>query len=330
MRILIVYFNYPQLSATYLEAEIRYFQRHGIDIEVWSECEPGAAYVPSCKVHRGTLSNAETDFQPDIVHFYWVKMAVKHLDSVLCPNITIRDHSFGLDAEDRSYLLSQLRVRAIFLFPHELMQGQSEKLHPLTVAYDSTRFPTASDAVKQTDMVVCCTAGLPKKSLETFIQTAALCPNHRFILAVATCTGHGETVQHCIDLNRRLGSPAEIRVDVPHTDIIPLMQSAGSYLCTQNSQKRGMPIAVAEALASGCYILIPQLPWLEAMIADHGVTYDGPSEAAKAILETSDWPSHKWKSLSINAAEYGFGRFSDQMVLPKVIQTWSAIIEKPQ
>ncbi len=330
MRILIVYFNYPQLSATYVEAEIRYFQRQGIDIEVWSECEPGAAYVPSCKVHRGTLSEAEAAFQPDIIHFYWVKMAVKHFESTSCAIVTVRDHSFGLDEREISYLLSQSRVRAIFLFPHEMVQAGSEKLVAVPVAYDSNRYPIANHVMKQNDMVVCCTAGLPKKSLETFFQTAALCPSHRFVLAVATCTGHSETIHACMDLNRRLGSPAEIRVDVPHADIVPLVLSAGSYLCTQSFQKRGMPIAVAEALASGCYILAPRLPWLNDMIADQGATYGDPSEAAEAIIETCRWSPQKWASVSASAAKYGFHRFSDQVVLPKVIQAWCAIIGSPQ
>lgn len=325
MRILIVYFNYPQLSATYVEAEIRYFQRQGIEVEVWSECDPGAAYPPSCFVHRGTLPEAEAAFKPDIVHFYWVKMALKYLDRISCLNVTIRDHSFGLSNEDKLYLLAETRVRAVFLFPHEMGLSESEKFIALPVAYDSDRFPVDNSSVKQSDLVVCCTAGLPKKNLETFIRTSVLCPNHRFVLAVATCTGHLDTVQHCVDLNRRLGSPVDLRVNVAHDETASLMRTAGVYLCTQDLQKRGMPIAVAEALASGCYTLVPELPWLCAMIGNHGHAYANASEAAESINETSNWSTEKWELLSESAARYSLNQFSDEKILPKVIHEWNAI-----
>lgn len=329
MRVLCAYFNYPQLSATYIEAEIQFLMRRGIEVEVWSETDPGSPYKPACRVHRGTLHDAEQSFQPDIVHFYWLKMLSQHLHDVSCPRITVRAHSFEIEPEHGSLLQRDPRVRALFLFPDQAAQLTSlDKIVTLPVAYDSQRFPAELSAAKQRDLVVCSTAGLPKKALEVFFETAALRRDLRFVLAVATCTGHVEMISQCIEMNNRLGRPVDLRIDVPHAEVVPLLREAGSYLCTQRADKRGMPIAIAEALASGCYLVVPRLPWLMGMIGNRGASYSSAAEAAVILGETQAWSREKWDQVASDASNYAHGRFSDETVLPQLLRTWEAILQE--
>ena len=328
MRVLFVYYNYPQLSATYVEAEIRFLQRHGVDVEVWAETDPGSPYEPSCRVHRGSLSEAERSFRPDIIHFYWLKMLTRHLAQVSCPRLTVRDHSFGIEREEIARFQLHSQVRTIFLFPHEAAQLASQKkIAALPVAYDSRRVPFGRSVNKRSDVVACCTAGLPKKALEVFFETAVLCPDLHFVLALATCTGNREIIERCIELNHRLGKPVDLRLDLPHAEVVPLLQEAGCYLCTQRADKRGMPIAIAEALASGCYLLVPHFPWLMDMIGGRGTTYQNAEEAAGRLSETRTWSPSKWHEVASDAASYAQARYSDEVVLPQLLKTWAAILQ---
>jgi hypothetical protein len=332
LRVLCAYYNYPQLSATYVEAEIQFLRRHGINVEVWSETEPGSAYTASCRVHRGSLREAELAFRPDVLHFYWVKMLAKYLDEILCPHITVRSHSFETEWPDAAALAKNHRVKAFFLFPHQIPNQSTDtivhnKIVPLSVAYDSVRFPFPSSFTKQRDLVVCCTAGLPKKTLEVFLEVATLCPELRFVLGIATCAGHEQTITSCLKKNDELGRPAEIHVDLPHQAIPPLLQQAGIYLCTQGAGKRGMPIAVAEALASGCHVLIPDLPWLKAMIGQLGDCYSNAADAAARLRTLSSWSGNDWAWQSQRAAHFAAATYADERVLPRLLAAWTTMLK---
>ncbi|MGZ3606875.1 MAG: glycosyltransferase [Syntrophales bacterium] len=321
-----VYFNYPQLSASYLEAEIRYFLTQGFDVQVWSETAPGSPYTASVYVHHGSLEDAEKEFCPDIIHFYWVKMAANYLPVVKCKFITARSHSFEVEINYLAALQNDYRVKAIFVFPHQFAEANSkEKLVPLSVAYDTNRFPRVRNINKQRDSIICCTAGLPAKSLEVFFDVACLCRELKFTLMVATCTGHEDLIEQYINLNQKLGNPVTLLADVPHREVVPALQNAGIYLCTQKAAKKGMPIAIAEALACGCYILVPELPWLGNMISEHGSVYESTDHVLELIRSVQEFPDNYWASISDRASDYAEKSFSDQAVLPKVLEIWAEL-----
>ena len=328
MRLLCVYYNYPQLSATYIEAEIQFLVRQGVEVAVWAETDPGSPYEASCRVYRGSLASAEQTYQPDIVHFYWLKMYFRHSECVTCPNITIRSHSFEIQSEDIAFLQQDPRIKGLFMFPHQTSRLPSlNKVIPLPVVYDSERFPPKPPLLKKTDLVVCCTGGLPKKALEVFFGAAALCQNIRFVLALATCSGHEKMVDWCVDMNREFDQPVNIQVDLPHNQVALLLREAAIYFCTQRVTKRGMPIAIAEALASGCYVLTPNFPWLAEMFGIYGTTYHDAIDSATHISECQKWTSSEWEKLSRGAVEYAFGKYADQIILPKRLKTWHEMLE---
>ena len=327
MKILLVYYNYPQLSATYVEAEIRYLISQGIEVEVWSQTDPGSSYVPSCIVHRGRLRDAEDAFRPDIVHYYWGKMAEKLLPETNCPVVTVRSHSFALEVDAARRLSANGRVKSIFMFPDQASRAVSlPNILTIPVAYDTSLFPPIDTTKKQSQRVICTTAGLPAKALEDLLETARLCPEFEFELVIATCEGNEHVIPKIQSLNAELGANVEILVDVPHAEIPILLQDASFYMCTQKEVKRGMPIAIAEALASGCFVFVPDFPWLEEMVGPFGCTYSDPADAAAQLKATQFWSSEKLSRVYKKAPDYAHERYGDVSVLPQMVECWKSLL----
>lgn len=326
MRVLLVYYNYPQLSATYIEAEIRYLIRKGCVVEVWSETDPGAPYSATCRVHRGRLNDAVRSFRPDVVHIYWLKMAEKLVDQIDCKNVTARSHSYLSEVEAADRLARNEKIKAIFLFPDQMRSvAGSEKFVELPVAYDSGRFRFPDTSHKEAGLVVGTTAGLPAKSIGDFFETARLCPDLNFILAVATCEGHVGLIEEIRGFDQSRYPNIELLVDVPHHEIPPLLERASAYLCTQKASKRGMPIAIAEALASGCFVMVPEFVWLTEMVEQYGAGYSSPAEAAQKLIE--QYMSGIQEAFVSGASKMANIKFSDNAVLPIMTGLWDLILE---
>lgn len=329
MKILLAYYNYPQLSATYTEAEIQFFQRQGLEVQVWSETTPGAAYTPSCKVHRGSLQEAERAFNPDIVHFYWIKMAEKYIDDTTCPIVTARSHSFESEGSLAAKMVAHERVKTLFVFPHQLAQARAngrKKIVSLPVAFSSRKFPLLEEPTGKRQSVVAATAGLPAKDLGVFFDIARLLPDLSFTMALATCEGHEQLPAQIHKINESLAAGVDLRVDVPHADIPFLLSKSGIYLCTQTPRKRGMPIAIAEALASGCFVLVPRYPWLCDMVGIHGIGYSDAEDAASTIRHIQSWTEDRWKQATAGASSFAHLRYSDESVLVSAIETWRSLV----
>lgn len=327
MKVLLVYYNYPQLSATYVEAEIQFFIDQGMEVEVWSEKDPGSPYPPTCRVHRGSLREAELSFKPDIVHYYWAKMAERLLDDTICPSVTVRCHSFPVEVDVTQRLIQCERIKAIFMFPDQVRQcGLHPKVVEIPVAYSSKTFQHLDAPAKNKAQVVCATAGLPNKSLEIFLEIACLCPEMDFRLTIATCEGNERFIPHIQEVNRKLGANVDISVDLPHAQIPDLLRPAAFYICTQRRAKKGMPIAVVEALASGCYVLVPDYPWLVEMLGDYGTGYSNPEDAA-AQLKSLRRSGHETLELTRRKAPgYAVNGYGDVNVLPPILEIWRSLV----
>lgn len=327
MKILIVYYNYPQLSATYVEAEIQFFIAQGMEVEVWCEKEPGSPYPPTCKVHRGSLCEAESSFRPDVVHYYWAKMAERLLDDTICPNVTVRCHSFPVEVEVVQRLIQHERIKAVFMFPDQARQcAFHPKVVEIPVAYSSGTFELHDAPAKNKDLVVCATAGLPNKSLETFLEIACLCPEMDFRLTIATCEANERVIPHIHEVNRQLGANVDISVDVPHAQIPALLRPAAFYICTQRRAKKGMPIAVVEALASGCYVLVPDYPWLVEMVGDYGAGYSNPEDAAGQLKSLRSSGHETLEETRKNAPGHAVSGYGDVNVLPPMLEVWRSLV----
>src|SRR5262249_49933237 len=116
-------------------------------------------------------------------------------------------------------------------------------------------------ARKDRKLVLRVSAGLPSEDLTTFMHTARLCPQHRFVLILGHCYQVESAVEQIIEQNRELGDPVEILVDLQHAERSALVRHAGIYMHTLGEREPfGMPVSIAEAMASGALLLLGDRP----------------------------------------------------------------------
>lgn len=325
LRVLYAMQHHPQLSETYVRTEINYMRRRGVHIEAWTRSDPTVPYQDDMTVHRGTLAEAIERARPHVVHCHML-----HIAQICAPDVaqaglsmTVRAHSFEFTPERSRLVNQEPAVRAVFMFPHYLPQctpGLS-KVRPMNACFNvDLHYPEPKDR----GMVF--RTGLTKlsKNLEAFMRTALLCPNHRFMAAI--CSGGGndaDRVKETLDLNRSLGCPVDIRVQILNEEAAALTRKAGVYLHTYSTlEPYGMPISIAEAMASGSYVLGWHCPASAAYIGDAGTTYRTVEEAAELIRATESWTDEQWRQAEFRSIDRAFWYFSDVMVLDPMLDEW--------
>src|SRR5262249_3459125 len=267
-RVLYALWQYPQLSETYIESEIRCMLRWGAHVEVWREMQPTTPHPTSVPIHDGPLADVVRRVRPDVVHVHWLGFATKlaALPGPLGVPVSVTLHGFDTSPQACRAILDQPWILAVHAFPHHLdLVGRSDaRLRAVPAAFDTTLF-RPSDS-KDRRLVVRAGSALPSKDLGLFFELANRLPDYRFVLAAVTCTLEERHAEAYREMHRQMNSRCELMFDVQHEDIGPLMQQAGIYLHTANPPGSdrgtpiGMPVSIAEAMATGAYILVRDLP----------------------------------------------------------------------
>lgn len=338
LRVLLAEWHHPQLTETYIAAMISGLVRLGADVEVWSETDVAAPYPSPIPVRRGTLSAAIEAFGPDLVVTHWL---TKGLDlrpvvrSHGLPHVVVA-HGFEYRPELVADLLQDPDV-VVHTFPH--LVDPSWATHPrvaLTVTcFDDTRFtPSAS---KDRRLVVRTSAGLLTKDLDTFLIAASLCPDHRFVLVLGHALLVEERTEIVIERARELGSPAEIRVDVPHDEVAALVSGAGIYLHTHGTEHPvTMPMSIAEAMATGCWVLGRDLPGMADYIGRAGQLYAGDTSAQRAaaaaelIAGSVTWDDATWDAQAAASVDQAFQRHASRDVVDGRVRSWRRAFDLPR
>lgn len=327
MRVLYLLWNYPQISETYIATEIAFAQKCGIEVHVWSQINYHPELAPQCMVHRGSLAEAIAAVGPDLVHIHYLVVAKRHLHEVP-PEIpvTVRGHSFDWNPNLAREVGDQPAVKRVYLFPHFVAaMGGHAKAFALPVAYDSVLHQPA--AVKDRTLVLRLAAGLPTKALDDVLAVANRCPEFRFVLGISRAGGGEEFLEGLTRLNSYVKDRVQIMIDLLPQVAADLNRRAGIYLDTHDPKGHsfGMPISIAEAMATGSYVLSLDVPPARGYIAEAGAFYKDPEEAARLIQETRRWTSETWEGMSGVAIQRA-SCFRDDVVLPHLIQDWRSIV----
>jgi len=325
LRVLYALWHYPQLSESYVRAEIAALRRRGVAVEVWSETPPAAPYPPGVPVHGGALADAIEAARPTVVHVHWLGVALRHLDMVAEAGLpmTVRGHGLDFDPEIVRALVASPTVRGVYLFPAfaAALADAGEKVRPMPVCFDPDRYPPAGR--KDPRLVVRVAAGLPTKDLDTVFHVARACDTHRVVLAVARVSGNEAFTDALVARNRALGSPVDLRVDLQHEEAAALVADAGIYLHTHGLlEPYGMPISIAEAMATGCTLVARRCPEAEAYVGGAGRCYDTAAEAAAVIRETLAWTDERWRQARLASIERAYGHFTDAVALRPLLDDW--------
>ncbi len=169
-------------------------------------------------------------------------------------------------------------------------------------------------------------AGLPTKRLEDFLEVGnRLADEATFVLGVSFVTGLDSTGN--LDAkNRSLGGHVRILTNLSHAAASELVRGAGIYLGTYDplSHPFGMPISIAEALATGALVLERDAPGVAAFMGRARLTYSSVEMAEQQVRTALMFSDDQWKDVeaeSCMAAE----RFRPDVVLPRLIEEWNSI-----
>lgn len=333
MKVLYVLANHPQLSEMYVESEINFVEKNGVETAVYSVRDPGAAYPVTRKVYRGetiTLEHAAKDFKPDYVHFHWLTLVDQHLHEVRDYKVTARGHSFDFNVNRVRQISSRANVQNLFLFPHQAAMVKSDKVIAMPVGYDSSRYWYPGGSLmnrifpeiipeKNLKQVIRCCAARPNKGLTTFMEVAKMCPGFHFIICLAEVYGGKDFVKDLRAEAIKMQTTAEIRVNVTPDEMSQTMRCAGISFHTVDSERGlGQCISIAEGMASGNYSLVRNLTPFNEMSSD---TYKDKNDAAALINATNDWTPEQWKAKQLETAIKA-QQFADYNVFPTLLKAW--------
>ena len=208
--------HFPQLTETYIQADIAGLLALGAEVEVWSSEDVAVPYEPGVAWRRGRLEDHIADFRPDVVLTHWLQHRLRpaphdprlgHPPRRPRPRLRLRRETAAGSSADPGI--------ALHLFAH--IGGRRTPAYPNVsidpVGFDPGRVWPAPDPDRR--MVLRVTAGLPTKDLETFLLTAKRCPDHRFVLGDRPQLPRGGADRGGGRAARRdLDSPAEVLVDL--------------------------------------------------------------------------------------------------------------------
>jgi glycosyltransferase involved in cell wall biosynthesis len=331
LKILYALWHYPQLSESYVRAEIRAALKLGVEIEVWSEENVAAPYESEVPYHRGRLTDVIDRFKPDVLHTHWLHVTDRLLEESEDPDlpITVRAHGFEFTPERAANLDRNPRVKGIYLFPNQASKSStlSDKVIPLPAVFEPDFYYPGAE--KDRRLVLRVSAALPTKDLACFMETARLCPDHRFILVLCRAYLKESVADEISGINREMGSPVEISINLQHEEVAQMMRNAGIYMHTANpAEPFGMPISICEAMASGCYVLARRMSDCADYLGDAGSLYDTPEEAARMIRNTTGWTGADWDRAGVLAIDRAYSSFVNTDVVPQIVDHWRMLAEK--
>ena len=328
LRVLLAEWHFPQVTETYMQADVVGLRALGVEVEAWSDSDVAFAYDPGIPVHRGSLAEALDRFRPDLVLSHWLNIGHTHRDVIRAAGVphAIRCHSFDFGEWVIDDLCRQRGV-IVHLFPHlagRWADHPSVSIDP--VGFDFERFRPS--AAKDRRLVLRAVAGLHTKDLDVFARTAARCPDHRFVLAVGTGYGVEHIVEELQEQLPQLG-PVDVRVDVPHDAVGKLFDEAGIYLHTHgDSHPLGMPVSLAEAMATGAYVLGRDLHGMAAYGRDAIDLYRGASaddradHAASLINATLAWDDERWAAAARASLDVAWVEHPGDLVAARMLDVW--------
>ena len=107
------------------------------------------------------------------------------------------------------------------------------------------------------------------------------------------------------------------------------MREAGIYLHTYGDEEPfGMPVSIAESLATGAFTLVRDLPGASEYLAGAGQLYRSVDEAARRIHETMNWSDLEWQTLQARARESANTRLADEVVLRPLLNDWLTLTHR--
>ncbi len=331
MRALIVTFNYPQITESYVEAEVSYLRSLGVAVCVWAQTAAAAPgpLRPDVGVAVGVpLDPIVGEFKPDVIHLHWLLWegnVLNFLSRYGVP-ITVRVHTDTSTERLQNYA-AHPAVARIYGYPGD---GEQYRFaHPKFVETPiAVTRPQAAVGRKNRRLVLRAASENPRDQM-LLVTLARRCPQFEFVLCIGGSL-HQDALQTRPALAAALGSQSPQNLQIlwnqsPEHMALWFAQT-GIYLHTVLPEKTAaMPVSIAEALVNGCYTLVRKQPRLMAMLGAAGGVYVDADEAAKLILHTLVWNDAQWQETEAASRAAG-ERFCADVALLRMLHDWKQLI----
>jgi hypothetical protein len=320
--------SFPQLSESYINAEISRMLEWGVDVEVWSRLDPKSegrdVGVP---VHRGTLVETIARVQPDIVHTHWTQTALKYKDAAKRMGIpmTARGHWHFVPRQIERVEREETIVR-LYMFPHlaEKWGSMTTKILPMLSCYHHEW--VAPRRPKNRKMIARTAACKKPKDLATFIRIAHKLPEDYRAALILCSLGPNDHYRELEQLNRDLGGRVEMPRDITYEEVSGYLAEAGIYVHTYDPDVSfGMPVSIAEAMATGCTIFARDVLGAKEYMGDAGRAYRDEDEAVAMIRATEAWTDAEWAEAEQRSLRRAAETFDDRNILRPLLDTWREI-----
>ena len=307
----------------YAATEARCMRQWGTDMAAWTERRPGGNQ-DGYPVQGGSLPEAIATFSPDIVHVHGMRRAAEHAEDCASAGLPVTVWAPDFDPADermRELLLRDWIARVYFPSYRLANADAFPKLRPQAMPFDTSLFRPA--AQKERNLVLQVSAAA--EDWPAFLELARGLPEHQFVLAlpgIPECDAAGLFARW-----RERGAPGQILVDPPRAQLVSLYGRAGIYFDAGGQADRtDASIAIAQAMATGAHILVPQIgPWAE-QAGDAGRSYWNMAQAARLIGRTAKWSDAEWHQAWVRSVNRGFRYYADELILRPLFDDWCAML----
>jgi glycosyltransferase involved in cell wall biosynthesis len=318
----------------YAETEARCMRRWGTDLAAWSEQglsgNPDGFPIP---IHDGSLVDAIAGFRPDCIHVHGLKHAAAHAGALATAGLPVTVWAPDFDAADarmRGVLAQDWIARAYCRSDRFAKAGTVPKLRPQATPFDTSLFRPA--AVKDRSLVLQVSSAAATRDWPSFLDLARRFPEHHFVLAVPGVREGDAAVAGLLARWRERGEPGQVLIDPSRTQMVSLYERAGIYLHAdvpadgEGGSLIAMPIAIAEAMATGAHILVPHVGPLVEQAGEAGRPYWSTAQAARLIGKCAKWSDAEWHRAWLRSVDRSFRCFADELVLRPLFDDWCAIL----
>ncbi len=289
-RVLFVLSEYPTLSQTYKENEIKY---------VYADCEVAivsfqghnktyAQHFPYHQVQKYQEVGAVVDsFKPNVLHGHYLHTVdiLHRIAETHNLRYTIRSHSFDiLRVDDDAIRKVADKINSncclgflAFPFLRERLVKCGVADAKIIDAWPVVDFERFYDRTPNGNGIMNTGACIPKKNMESFVELALMMPERRFTLYPI-----GYDTAKIVAYNKARGNPARI-VDTLEPFNMPMAYKQQEWLVYSGNPAVptiGWPMAIAEAQAAGVGVLVHRVrPDIAEYVGEAGYLYDRLEEA---------------------------------------------------
>ena len=304
-RVMYVLVQYPQLSETYIRAEIAVIEAD-FEVEIISLTPadyPYEGFFPFKLLSmRAEIQREIERFRPHVLHTHWLHTQLELLVDLARDNdipFTVRAHSFdtlftppavpGPIASAVGALNSDLCLGILALpFSVQSLLGAGIESSKIKVVFPAVDYPKFLDRGPNGDAVMSVGASLPKKKFEDFVSIAASLPELEFDLYAI---GYDSAALKAV--NEAHGNPVRMRRPAEPGDM-PAVYKEHRWLIVTASREIGTvgwPLCIAEAQASGVGVCVPSLRAdLKEYVGESGFFYDSVDAVRDIIMRP--YPDH--------------------------------------